>query len=197
MKVLVVSEGPHELGDSEHEGALVILVRRILGNRADCSVVDVRDPGVRVHLRPGETGGFRKRALGWLRYAERQGFEALVLVIDQDGYKERERQIAEAQSDSRLALPRALGVAIRSFDAWILADEKALSRVLRFQVSCQKAPEEIRDPKAVCRQLLQEGGDILPQRELYADTLRLVAIELLEQRCPRGFAPFAQRMRSL
>lgn len=197
MKILVVSEGKHELGDAEHEGALVVLVRRTLGKPAEFVAERISDPKVRVHWRRGEGQGFVKRALAWIRFAERHDFDALVLVIDQDGYEEREREIATAQSDDRLALPRALGVAIWTFDAWMLADERALSQVLCREISRQKAPEGIRDPKDICRQLLDGGGKPMPQAEFYAAVANAADLNILAQRCPRGFAPLAASLSAL
>lgn len=197
MKILVVSEGKHELGDAEHEGALIVLVRRTLAQPADFVTERISDPKVRVHWRQGEGQGFVKRALAWIRFAERHGFDALVLVIDQDGYEEREREIATAQSDDRLALPRALGVAIRTFDAWMLADERALSQVLCRAVSRQKDPEGTRDPKQVCRQLLDACANPMSQAEFYSAVANAANLSILAQRCPRGFEPLAANLRRL
>jgi len=197
MKILVVSEGKHELGDAGHEGALVVLVRRTLTQSADFVTERISDPKVRVHWRRGEGQGFVKRSLAWIRFAERHSCDALVLVIDQDGYAEREREIAAAQSDARLTLPRALGVAIRTFDAWMLADERALSQVLCRETSRQKDPEGIRDPKHTCRELLDGSGNPMSQAEFYAAVANAVNIELVSERCPRGFSPFADRIHEL
>ncbi len=197
MKILVVSEGKHELGDAEHEGALVVLVRRTLTKPAECVTERISDPKVRVHWRCGEGQGFVRRTLAWIRFAERNGFDALVLVIDQDGYAEREREITTAQADTRLTLPRALGVAIRTFDAWMLADERALSQCLGREISRQKDPEGIRDPKHVCRQLLDGSGNPISQAEFYAATANAADLNILAERCPRGFAPFAAHVRGL
>ncbi len=197
MKFLVVSEGKHELGDAEHEGALIVLVQRALTKPAEFVAERISDPKVRVHWRRGVGQGVVKRALAWLRFAERHDFDALVLVIDQDGYPEREREIATAQRDDRLTLPRALGVAIRTFDAWMVADERALSQCLGREIPRQKDPEGIRDPKHVCRQLLDGSGNPMSQAELYAATANSADLNILAERCPRGFAPFAAHLRGL
>lgn len=197
MKILVISEGKHELGDAEHEGALVVLVRRTLSKPAEFVTERISAPKVRVHWRRGEGQGFVKRSLAWIRFAERSGFDALVLVIDQDGYAEREREIAVAQADARLALPRALGVAIRTFDAWMLADEHALSRCLGHEISRQKDPEGVRDPKHTCRQLLDAGGNPISQAEFYTAAASALDLNVLADRCPRGFASFAAHVRRL
>jgi hypothetical protein len=150
-----------------------------------------------VHIRAGKADGYEKRALAWIRYAENEGFEALVLVIDEDGYRERQLQLAKAQEDMRLALPRALGVAIRTFDAWILADEVALTQVLRGAIGRQRSPEAIAEPKLVCRQLRESSEAEMSASEFYAAVANVARLDVLESRCPRGFGEFAERVRAL
>ncbi len=193
MRVLLVGEGPSELG-----GALEAFTQKLLNREAEFVCDKVSSPKVHMHLRAGKGARNTKRALGWIRRAQREGFDALVLVIDQDGKPDREKALTCAQEDERLALPRALGVAIRSFDAWILADERALTKALGYKVSRQKAPESIQKPKAICTRLLDEcrEHDVGP-RDMYAAVARCVDISALEERCPKGFAPFAERVRRL
>ena len=202
MKVLVVSEGIHELG-SEHPGSerispLSRLVERICGDAItlELSHAKLNDPR-RARVQQGKGGPFLKKTLAWLREAEREGHEALVLVMDRDDDSSRIRQFDEAQADSRIGLRRAFGVAIRSFDAWILADETALSKALGAQVPCQKSPEEDPDPKETCIGLCKSSPTPPRLRDLYADVLGAVSIDRLEERCPNGFGPFRKRVEAL
>lgn len=192
MKVLIVSEGFHEL-----HGALPALVKRLVDSRVTLETRKVSDPCVRVHLRPGRNAKFKKRALAWLRFAERNGHDAIALVIDEDGDSQRQRDLDAAQDDEHWRLPRAFGVAIRTFDAWILADEQALTNVLGYQVDTQPSPESIHEPKSACENLLERGPSSIPQREMYGRVAQSVNLDLLVERCPRGFAPFAERVRAL
>ncbi len=197
MKVLVVSEGPHELGDDQLEGALVILSARLMNGSATFDREKVSSPRVRVHAQPGKGGRYEKRVLGWIRLAQREGYNAIILVIDQDGDRERERQFDRAQDDSRLLLPRALGVAIKTFDAWMLADEQALSSVLGTSIDLPPAPESEGDPKSKCENLRNDAHSRLSLREMYSAIAKVTDVEKLASRCPNGFAPFARRVRSL
>lgn len=197
MRILVASEGKHELGGMREEGSLVILVERIINRPVEFTRDKVSSPKVRIHRRPGEPGGFWKRALAWIRYAERHEFDALVLVIDQDGHRQREQEIANAQADDRVRLPRALGVAIRTFDAWMLADEHALTSVLLFQIQRQRNPESIPNPKAVSRELLNNSSTDTSLTEMYAALAKVVDVATMESRCPNGFRPFANRLRQI
>ena len=106
-------------------------------------------------------------------------------------------QITEAQNDQRVTLRRALGVAIRAFDAWMLAEERALTRVLGYAVSPQRSPEEMSDAKGVCAQLLASSPTAMSQSECYAAMALAADLGTLARQCSQGFAPFAQRVRSL
>jgi hypothetical protein len=88
-----------------------------------------------------------------------RGANALILLIDEDGRSERIREISDAQDYHQSQLARAMGVAIRMFDAWMLADEEALTEVLGYTVNTQPDPETIGHPKQVCADLLAESGN--------------------------------------
>ena len=197
MRILIVSEGVHELGDDSLDGALVTLSRRLLGQNVIVNRERVRSPRVRVHIQPGRGDGYEKRAWGWIRLAEREEYDALILVIDQDGNEERKQQFDRAQDDLRLSLPRALGVAIKMFDAWMLADEQALSKILETRIDPLPNPESEDDPKGKCENLRDEAHSQLSLREMYAAIAERTDVERLKDRCPNGFAPFAQRVRAL
>jgi hypothetical protein len=190
MKLLLVSEGKHEL-----EGALANLVLRA-SHRWDIDSMRVTDLRLRVHA--GKGPGYFKKALRCVRYAQEQGYDACVLVIDEDGDTQRHRLLHQAQDDfSVTTLPRALGVAVRTFDAWMLADEHALSRCLHRVIERQPAPEAIRDPKGACAQLRDRSGIDMGLAAMYATLAGLVDLKTLEERCPVGFGRFSSRLRAL
>jgi hypothetical protein len=190
MRVLVVSEGEHE-----QSGALENLLKRLGGQNATFDVDRVSNN--RIHALHGKGDGYFKRAVRWLLEAQKRGAEALVFLIDEDGRKERVTQIRNAQVSTLSALPRALGVAIRMFDAWMLADEGALTEVLGYQVNRQPDPETIRDPKTACQDLLGKSSAGLAQREMYAQVAGRASLDILSERCPGGFAPFATNVRAI
>ena len=110
MKVLVVAEGPSELGSSPDTSSLVALAKRMINEEnVDYACRKVSDPAVRTHRRQGKHANYEKRALGWVRFAEREEFDALVFLIDQDGHSERETGIENAQSHVHFTLRRAMG----------------------------------------------------------------------------------------
>lgn len=191
MNLLVVSEGRHELQSGQGQGAIEILLHRLLGDFT-CDKRKVSDPALpRVHA----TGrGYFKRALEWMRFAENRGYDALILVVDQDDYPRRRAELDAAQQFRKFEVERALGIAIQSFDAWMLADETALSSVLGRTIKKQPAPEEIDDPKAICKGLC---GNAMAQSEMYEKLAAKMKLRVVEDRCPNGFAPFANRVRKL
>ena len=195
MRVLLVAEGQHERGKEDRDGALETLVRRLHQNIIQCDLERVSRKDIHAHHGKGQ--GYFKKALRWIRGAEKRGYDAIVLVIDQDNAPERVQEITSAQNDQLVALRRALGVAIRTFDAWMLADEQALTRVLGYDVSPQRSPEEVSDAKGVCTQLLGKSPMAMSQSEFYAFVAREADMSTLARQCSKGFAPFAQRVRSL
>lgn len=190
MTVLVVSEGKHELS-----GALENLLKRLGG---DNSVFEFdRVSNKRIHAFHGKGKGYFKRAFRWLKEAEKKGVDAIILLIDEDGKRERIEQIQEAQDSLLSQLPRAMGVAIRMFDAWMLADEKALTEVLGYNVNRQPDPETLANPKQVCADLLADSNNGISQSEMYARLSCNINIDILCDRCQSGFKPFATYVRKI
>jgi hypothetical protein len=191
VKVLIISEGKHELG-----GALETIVRRLTGITSPIDVIKVSDPALRVHHAKGP--GYFKKAIRCLLYASDHGYDALVLLIDQDDQIDRRRQLSDAQEHLQLStIPRAMGVAVITFDAWMLADERALATVLSHPVQRQPDPERTRDAKGACSALRDEAGSDLSLADLYAALAAVMDLDLLEERCPQGFEPFAHRARRM
>lgn len=191
MKLLIVSEGKHEL-----TAALPTIVSRLTGIVEHFKVMKVSDPPLRVH--PAKGPGCFKKAVRCLLYATENGYDALVLLIDQDDQPDRRRQLSDAQDQLRLTtIPRAMGVAVVTFDAWMLADEQALSAVLSRQVQRQPDPERIRNAKAACAELRDAANSQLSLTVLYAELTKVIDLTVLASRCPSGFEPFAHRLRGM
>jgi len=190
MRVLVVAEGKHEL-----YGALGNLLEKLGGDGSSFDYDRVSNNTI--HAFHGIGNGYFKRALRWLKEAEKKGADALILLIDEDGKRERIEQIQEAQDSLLSQLPRAMGVAIRMFDAWMLADEKALTEVLGDNINRQTNPETIRNPKQVCAKLLEDSQIQISQSEMYARVSCKINIDILCDRCQSGFRPFATYVRKI
>src|SRR4051812_29788471 len=194
MRVLVVGEGAHELGGDDSEGALLKIVRQFLPEGTQIQKEKWSANVPRLH---GKGDGIFKRAVQWMRKASDHGYDAVVAVIDQDGDAGRARSLSEAQDYSGVAIPRAIGIAIREFDAWMLADEAALSGALEVPIDRQRDPESDRDPKLTCRRIITEARVAIAQRDFYARVAELLTPDTLAARCPGGFGVFAERLRTL
>ncbi|MGQ0633469.1 MAG: hypothetical protein ACT4QC_02570 [Planctomycetaceae bacterium] len=187
MKLLIVSEGASEL-----DGALATLVQRLRTDRLVISHDRASRADIHVHF--GKGRGYFKRAVRWLLEARKRGFDALVMVIDEDGDAPRVRQISEAQVHPLGVTRRALGVAIRTFDAWMLADEKALTGALGNQVQRQSAPEGNTKPKSAIMALFGNASNQETLPEVYRRISDLCDLQILIDRCPKGFGKFATRV---
>ena len=190
MRVLVVSEGIHE-----RAGALENLLEKLGGKREFFESDRIAND--KIHAFHGKGQGYFKKAIRWLKEAESRGADILIFLIDEDGKRERINQIQGAQDSNLSPLPRAMGVAIRTFDAWMLADEKALSRVFGCKIDRQADPETIRDPKEICKKLLEKSKTGISQREMYASVSRNMDLDVLCNRCPSGFKPFAENVKRI
>ena len=189
MKVLLVGEGKHELS-----GALEKLAQRLCPTKISC--VSERVSRSDIHAFHGKGPGYFKRALRWVIHAEKQGYDAIILVIDEDGKPERIAELLQAQNHV-FRFPRALGVAVKTFDAWMLADEAAIGKALACTISAPKSPERNRDPKKACKALLASSATGLTQSEFYRQIAEYLDIEVVRKRCKKGFKPFAERVRKL
>src|SRR5215217_4681415 len=110
MRILLVGEGASELG-----GALETLVRRL--GFSDVQVDSDRVSKQQIHAHHGRGQGYFKRAVRWMLEAGKRGYDAVVLLIDEDGRPERVTELRDAQEYSKSPVRRAFGVAIRTFDA--------------------------------------------------------------------------------
>jgi hypothetical protein len=189
MMIRLVSEGKHE-----QSGALESLVKRLARKQIICDQDAVKRNDI--HAFHGKGDGCFKKAVRWILDTQKKGsYDALILLIDEDCQKERRTQLDKAQDYQLSNFPRALGVAIRSFDAWMLADEKALAQVLNCPISCQSKPETIPDPKRQCKALRDGSQREISLSEMYSEVAGATNLDLLCERCPNGFAPFAERVR--
>jgi hypothetical protein len=197
VRVLLISEGSSEGHPAEERPqALRTLVRRVLPSYATYEWNSVRDLP-RGNPLPGKGGGHFKLAMKAMHHAQRQQFDALVLITDADGRPERLTQFAEAQESTRFSIRRALGIPVEEFEAWILADHQALGRVLGQAVPRQPLPESMRDPKKVCQALLDQYGWADSRAAFYAAVCQCADLEVLASRCPKGFKPFLDRLKIL
>ena len=190
MRILIVGEGAHEEG-----GALQAIVERVIGDGHACDFRRVAQANLHVHH--GKTKGMEKKAIRWMLDARRDGYDGLVFLVDEDGYPTRVAEVERAQADATSDIRRAVGVAVRSFDAWVLADETAIAGALGCTVDRQPDPEGVSDPKGRCADLLRDSPTAIWPRDFYAAVLQRIDLAKLRERCPVGFAPFERRLSAM
>lgn len=192
-KILLVVEGKHEW-----TGAAQAWVSRLLGGNHEFVADRLANSPARVH---GKGRGYEKKAIRWLIEAQKRDYDALVLLVDRDGNENREREITTAQryglADGQNGLPRAMGVAVEMFDAWMLADEQALTRVLGVTIQTQPEPENLRNPKKRFTDLVPDSFGQTPVADLYKRIAEEADIERVKARCPGGFQVFADRLQQM
>ncbi len=187
-KCLIVGEGPHE-----RFGAMENIVKQVCPS---CTEFDSdRVANNEIHTHHGRGAGMMKRAIRWIIEADKRGYDALVLLVDQDNYPDRLSEIEDAQIWEGNLFPRALGVPIRTFDSWMLADINAVRKVASVTVNEVKELDRVNKGKEVARAITESLDVALA--DFYADVARELDVEVVAGKCGRGFSPFLDRLRNL
>jgi hypothetical protein len=210
--VAVRRGGAHDDGD-ERRGAVSVLVRRLLEQKFGRDIQDWEIESAilpRVHARSEVVSGYPRKVCLAIQEAAARGCTSVAIVIDRDrtesGARLRElrdgRTLAEQQGEP-LAYKSAVGVAIETVEAWLLADEKALNDALSLSPPALKiedpegldgGPKTSTYPKNVFRELMSRSK--APTKTPYDDVAQRVQLDVLESRCKGGFAPFAEDVRA-
>lgn len=213
MRILVLGEGPNDLGrvaadgTLEQKGVIPILVERILHETSPDLAIEFRVAQWR-HIKGHRGTGFDKK----LQLASVLPFgrdaDAIVGFVDRDGAKNQSR-LDQLNLGRRILLDAgkscAVGVGIEVLEAILLADEVALRGVLHdSSIQCQPAPETLfsgeRHAKTLLRKLIVNSPARSESRDWtlnYANIAKCVRLEILEVRCRYGFKPFAEQVRKL
>jgi hypothetical protein len=200
-------------GEPDRKGAVTILVRRLLEEKFGRPIQEweIESKALpRVNRRSPTLSGYEYKVRDAIVEARISGCSAVVVVVDRDGSKPGERMAAlsagrdQAKRDGEaLAEKTALGVAVETVEAWLLADEVALNRALDLHPPAATTPSpELLDgakqtekhPKTQFHTLLRRK-----RREVswpYDAVAEHVRLEVLTARCPEGFAPFAAEVKA-
>ena len=95
--VLIVAEGEHEIAGGYVDTALSTLVRRLLGDGIDMQVSSKRSREVSRHMHAGRGDRLGRKFIGIMQFAERKGFDAVVILMDHDGDDTRLKSAMYAQ----------------------------------------------------------------------------------------------------
>jgi hypothetical protein len=211
VRILFVGEagpdtGSERLGESS-TGAIPILAKKVIAGRVPEDKIAYGIESGRLHRYHRATGLVRK-VVGTVREANIQGLDAVVVVMDRDGEKNanRVREFKEGRDCAarEVPIPTAVGVAIETLEAWLLADEPAIGRALGLETPPAKGidPEKLTGrsgapdhPKTMLKKLLASDSQDRGYVEQVEAIAREADVEVVEKRCSKGFKPFADEIR--
>lgn len=203
--VFVLGEGPHESltaegrADSSHGPALATLVRRLAGGPADVEFRGMSLKEFRQEHAIGLRGkhGLKKQTIAAMRAARNVGASGLAIVVDRDGRANASRLNAMRQGRDdyhQEGVACAVGVAVESFDAWMVVDANAMACATDDNKPQPHQNPESLSPGNAKGHAQRQLGDGLRQK--YAAIAASTDLALLERMCPKGFGEFAQEVRT-
>ena len=218
MRILVLGEGPNDLGRIDrsglltHPGALPILIERLFHDDEPSGSIDFKAlPWKSESVHPHRGSGLHRRLeLAAARFG--RDVDAIVAVVDRDGAKNRSRaeQLHKGrESVLRQKLSCAVGLSVEMLEATLLADETALRTALNDpSIECQPDPEKLvsrveqsdGNPKGRLQRLIAASPVGLHGQDftaIYAEIARHARLAVLEERCPNGFGEFALQVREI
>ena len=205
-KILVVGEGNNEIGPFDEWGQeragpgkspLANLVDRILGDgdRTYCCK-SFKDATFRAH--GAKTRGLMKRAEKVIFHARRNGFDGCVILIDKDRNTTNDTLRPLEQASENLADRCAVGVAVETFDAWMICDPNAVKAMGGDKSHCHPQPERLQGTEASGNHPKSHAKRCFPGMGL-TDAYCLVATKIdldhLKKQCPQGFGAFEKEVR--
>jgi hypothetical protein len=151
---------------------------------------------------PGFGHNYKKQVIVAVREAKKAGHAALVILIDRDR-RDNDDTIAPLKAgrdaEAKPGAPAcAVGVAVETFDAWMIVDGLAIGKAGGDASKPHSDPENL-DGKERSGQHPKDRAQIVLGEDGLAEKYKVIArharLELLEECCPAGFAPFAEEIR--
>jgi len=109
--------------------------------------------------------------------------QLIVLLVDRDGQKSRLDILRQHLADH--PVPHVIAVAIEEFEAWLLADPKAVKTVMGASLQLPGLPEKLEPRQA--KELLMDGcskrGDREHARSLRCNLARTCDLDVVAGRC--------------
>jgi hypothetical protein len=218
MRILVLGEGPNDLGrfagdgSLTHPGVLPILIERLFRETApslpmEFAALPWKSRSLRAHA---GSGLHKKLELAAALFGGK--ISAIIGVVDRDGVKNKSRA-DQLRAGREMVLQHklscAVGLSIEMLEALLLADETALRTALDDpSIECQPDPESLvsrdersdKNPKRLLQRLIAKtpaGKRSLDFTAHYAEIARHTRLNILEERCPAGFGRFAAQIREV
>ena len=201
----IFGEGKTDIGegsgpDQPTKGVVSILVHALCGRPENMLVKAKRHYQL-------QKGGLQRKVDFARSQASHNQSDGAVFVVDSEGgdreLKEKRRDLERGRDNPRFDIPMAVGVAHPCIEAWLLADAAALRRACGLPQDSEVPAEperlpaprqdERRSPKAALAHAVGARQE-LPSDRLWKIARELRHLDLVRQRCPRGFAPFADEV---
>ncbi|MFP4435407.1 MAG: hypothetical protein ACLFTN_13165, partial [Phycisphaerae bacterium] len=203
-RILIYCEGKNEHGgcwDEErvgmdHPGALPRLVNRLLPEAADWSFCC--KPWKNVKAPQGKGPLLARKTMVAMTRGGLDGFDAVVVVMDRDRVRSRLNDLATGRDDSSSDIsspfvPCAVGVAVETFDAWMIVDGGAAKCAGAEGANTHGEPEKLTGKEKSGNHPKDRAEDIFGGglTEAYSAVAPSVDLDMLRERCPNGFGAFA------
>ncbi len=224
MRIMVFGDGPNELGKPElwgkwlpvdDLGALPRIVDRLLKNPEDVeyaaekfkkniphTAIKIDDIPKNANIPTRIKHKSARKVQNAILLAKARGCRAVVILIDRDTEPDSERIILLKKGRDSLATyvgypACAVGCAVETFDAWMIADGKAIKQA--GGAGNHKNPESLdgkegtgKHPKDIAANIFDGKRNLSKKYAVVAENTDLLS---LEKACPKGFKPFANEVR--
>jgi len=152
-----------------------------------------------------QRGSLKQKARSAKGQARISGSAGAVFVVDSDGdLKGRKRDLNDGRRMEPGDFPMAIGVGHPCIETWLLADPAAIRRGLELPKAPQTPdePESLatpsqdkrKNPKAALARAAGQQKQDLSAREKERIAVAMNDLPRLRERCPQGFAPFADEV---
>jgi hypothetical protein len=201
---VIFGDGPDEIGSvldeplsGEELPALPRLVHRLLGEPEEVTYTCRRFKTVpRVRARGDRLA---RKAKSAIQQAKRDGFSAAVIVIDRDRAANRRRihSLGTGRDEMQYSStpPCAVGMAVETFDAWMIFDADAARKAGGDHTKCHPNPEALSRKEGTGEHPKDVAAAVFGGKQglgtAYAAVASGVDLGRLKQVCHEGFAPFA------
>jgi len=206
-RIAVYGDGQSELGRRVGWGqtcsepdlpALPRLVSRLTHAPAQTQYVPrLFKPEKHTHRGP-DLSRMAKKAIRTMRQATKEQCAAVVILVDRDEAglaRVRELRTGRDSVPAEYNLPCAVGEAVHTFDAWMIADAQAVEAAGGSLGGIPLDQPEALLPERAKQLAKQALGHLGSMTDAFARVAQRVDLKGLAQRCPRGFAPFAGEVR--
>lgn len=208
--VFVVGEGKTDLGvvcpapTRPDTGVAPVLLAKLCGNPSNLRVVSQKIPTLY------QGSGFARKVKFILRdVLGRPNIAAVVLIFDSEGkLKEKVREMETVLRTIQFGKPFVVGFAHPCIESWLLVDSNAIVQGMKIPRLCGDLPDDPEklpapcddrnnNPKRVLRKVACESN----KRELSVEQKTAIAskisdLNLLCNRLPQGFGPFAKQVQA-